>query len=75
MPEHTSNRIGRNEFGTPISMHTCRSCGEPFTVCPPRDDEEWGGCCLAETCGSYDLTRDADLLWEHLPIERSSEAA
>jgi hypothetical protein len=55
-------RISANEYGTPVSVHTCRSCGQEFTVCPPVDNEEWGGACLGETCASYDLRRDANLL-------------
>lgn len=47
-----------NEYGTPVSVHTCPDCGTEFTVCPPTD-ESWGGC-LAKTCPSYDPARDAD---------------
>ena len=61
-------RMGRNEFGTIVSVHTCDACGEDFTVCPPKigegGDEEWGGCCLAERCPSYDPARDADRFFD-----------
>ena len=51
-----------NEFGTPVSVHTCEDCGSEFTVCPPADDN-WGGC-QVENCRSYDFNRDADRLFD-----------
>ena len=51
-----------NEHGTPISVHRCHSCGAEFTVCPPAD-ENWGGCQSLD-CESYELSRDADILFE-----------
>ena len=52
-----------NEFGSPVSVFTCESCGDVFTVCPvvPEDTrDQWTGC-QAELCDSYDPSRDADL--------------
>lgn len=60
--------LGVNEFGTPVSRHLCDSCGRPFSVCPPVEEDSWGGCCLAEGCASYDLTRDIDLVWDHVDV-------
>ena len=55
---------GLNEFGTRISQHLCDTCGKPFTLCPPCDDDEGGGNCLMEACDSYDITRDIDRVWD-----------
>ncbi len=54
-------REGKNEFGSPISVHKCSDCGEEFTVCPPAADN-WGGC-LSQECESYDPGRDVDGLF------------
>lgn len=52
--------ISVNDFGTPVSLHTCEACGREFTVCPAREnDVDWGGC-LARECPSYDPARDVD---------------
>ena len=63
-----------NDYGRRVSEHRCDRCGNPFTVCPPLDgvegDAKWGGCCLMERCASYDLSRDIDLIWDHVDIER-----
>ena len=65
-------RFRSNEYGTSVSEHCCDDCGGVFTLCPAKGgadgDAEWGGCCLAETCGSYDIGRDIDLLWDHTLI-------
>ena len=69
-------RMTFNDYGTPVSQHRCDSCGDVFTVCPgPEEgesgeefDKRFGGCCLAETCGSYSLPRDVDLFFDYLPI-------
>lgn len=57
-----------NEYGTPVSAHVCQTCGAEFTVCPPVDDGRpgWDNC-LAPECPSYDVTRDADLMFEIEP--------
>jgi hypothetical protein len=58
----------RNEYGVEVSVHVCTSCGDTFTVCPPRDGEPgWDGC-LALGCPSYDVERDADLMFEVEPV-------
>ena len=61
--------ITLNEYGTKVSEHRCVACGSYFTVCPMVDsnNDGWNGC-LAETCASYDITRDIDLLWDHVDI-------
>jgi len=57
-----------NEYGTPISIHICETCGQEFTVCPllPDDAKGWENC-MAETCASYDPKRDADKLFNEQP--------
>lgn len=64
---------GINEYGTAVSRFVCDTCGEEFTVCPAVTEEAWGGSCLAEGCGSYDLRRDIDLLWDHVEIVRAGQ--
>jgi hypothetical protein len=58
-------RLDVNEYGTPVSIHACWSCGQEFTVCPAREPsaEGWDDC-LAPECPSYDQGRDADLLFD-----------
>lgn len=51
-------RLSKNEFGSPVSVHTCKACGDEFTVCPPASSD-WDGC-LAPVCDSYDPDRDVD---------------
>lgn len=54
---------GVNEYGTPVSLFTCAWCGDDFSICPAADEErrsDWDGC-LAESCESYNPSRDADL--------------
>lgn len=63
---------GVNEHGTPVSLHTCDSCGHEFSVCPavPEDArDQWDGC-MQEDCESYEPTRDADLYFGLGMIER-----
>lgn len=57
-------RIGEshNEYGTTVSVHLCFGCGAEFVVCPPAGDR-WGGC-LAESCPTYDSSRDIDKHWD-----------
>ena len=61
-----------NEFGTPVSTHVCDTCGEPFTLCPAQGEDKpgWENC-LAETCPSYDLSRDIDLAWDYSDIRKT----
>lgn len=49
-----------NEYGTPVSHHTCDTCGQDFTICPA--DKNWSNC-LAENCASYDPHLDLDILY------------
>jgi len=53
-------RLGVNEYGTPVSIHVCSSCGDEFTVCPPAGPN-FGEGCLAPLCPSY-IERDVDYL-------------
>ncbi len=72
-PKDTDDRIAkvlssggtltRNEYGTVVSVHTCRTCGQPFTVCPPTVEETFGSDCLDPTCPSYDPARDAEVFF------------
>lgn len=55
--------LGVNEYGTPVSVHTCPDCGGGFTVCPPAGPQ-FGAGCLGEGCPSYDPARDIDLFWD-----------
>ena len=55
--------IDVNEYGTPVSVHTCTACGTRFTVCPPAGPH-FGNECLAEGCSSYDISRDIGLFWD-----------
>ena len=70
-------RLTVNEYGSAVSEHRCDACGTVFTLCPgypklsgEEADVKWGGCCLGEGCESYDLSRDIDLIWDHVDIER-----
>ena len=62
-PEVTG-RIGlaRNEYGTTVTVFVCSSCGFLFTVTGDIDPETFGTGCLAETCDSYDVERDVNLM-------------
>lgn len=64
-----TGRIGlaRNEYGTTVTVFVCSSCGYLFTVTGDIDPETWGTGCLAETCDSYDVERDVDLMFEIEP--------
>jgi hypothetical protein len=61
---------GINEFGTRISMHICDACGNFFTICPAKnqEDEGWNNC-LAPNCKSYDPNRDVDNMFDDPNIE------
>lgn len=56
--------VGLNEYGTPVSIHTCPMCGQEFTVCPPVVEEEFGAYCMAVECASYDSSRDAEKFFD-----------
>ena len=73
MAEHSAEKdahLSTNEYGTPITVATCASCGHEFSVCPaiPLDDFErrWGYGCLGDHCASYDIARDIDMFFEPL---------
>lgn len=53
--------MSKNEYGTPVSVHICDTCGVEFTVCPAADDNKkgWENCLIPE-CDSYDEKRDID---------------
>ena len=52
-----------NKYGTPIGIFICEVCGKEFTVCPlPKNPDNWKGC-LAPACASYDINRDAEVLF------------
>jgi hypothetical protein len=56
-----------NEYGTPVSVLRCASCGAVVSICPLiKDPDAWGDGCLADTCASYDIERDMDLFFEPL---------
>jgi hypothetical protein len=56
-----------NQYGTPVSVLRCASCGTVVSVCPLIEDQEaWGDGCLAEGCPSYDMNRDMDIFFEPL---------
>lgn len=55
-----------NDYGTPVSVHVCETCGNSFTLCPLVTDKEstkWPDC-LAQECESYDEDRDVDKLFD-----------
>lgn len=56
-----------NEYGTPISLHRCNVCGQEFTLCPAREEDDTcgdpGGPNGEGRCASYDPSRDVDLLF------------
>lgn len=58
-----STGLALNEHGTVVSTHMCLVCEKPFTVCPPFEGEDHGGC-LDVTCESYDAARDVDRCFE-----------
>lgn len=53
-----------NEYGTRVLLRRCKTCGARFTVVPvPENPADWEHC-MAETCASYDETRDATKLFD-----------
>lgn len=55
-----------NEYGTPVTVLRCESCGAEFSVCPAVLDinlDNWKGC-LALECESYSEGRDVDKMIE-----------
>lgn len=58
--------MSKNEYGTPVSVHICDTCGTQFTVCPAILNEKIGWeNCLGIGCKSYDKNRDADRLFDN----------
>ena len=52
-----------NEYGTPVNLYLCDTCGSSYTVCPaPDSDDNWKSC-LSVECASYDPSRDVDWLF------------
>ena len=54
-----------NEYGTLVSVHTCNTCANEYTVCPAVDlpEQDNGGLysnCMSEDCASYDPVHDLD---------------
>lgn len=59
-----------NEYGTPVGVYECETCGTEFTVCPdPKKTEGWENC-LAKSCDSYDPSRDADRFFAEGKVEK-----
>lgn len=56
---------GFNEYGTPMSLHVCDTCGCEFSVIPAIADgvPGWENC-LGTECDSYDPNRDADKFFD-----------
>jgi len=52
-----------NVHGTTITAMVCVSCGRLFTVTGEHTSDSWGSGCLDVTCDSYDVNRDADLMF------------
>jgi hypothetical protein len=48
-----------NEYGRPVSVHVCQTCGHTFTVCPPADGPRTD--CTGDDCPSYDPSLDASI--------------
>jgi hypothetical protein len=67
-PEVTG-RIGlaENDYGVTVTVFVCSSCGSVFTVTGDIDPDSWGTGCLAETCDSYDVSRDVGLMFDIEP--------
>lgn len=59
---------GVNDRGTPVTIFTCVACGHAVSVCPaiPLEDFDrlWGYECTGDNCPSYDVLRDASILFE-----------
>lgn len=53
------------QHGTRVSVIRCSECQAVVTVCPAVT-EAWGTGCLADTCPSYDLSRDVDIFFDAL---------
>lgn len=53
----------KNEYGTPVSKHTCDVCGYKFTVCPARPAYENTPCQMT-WCASYSAATDVDKMFE-----------
>ena len=65
---------GLNDYGTPISVHECATCKNVFTVCSAKapEDEGWDGC-MALNCGTYNRSRDANILFAQSKVRRRGE--
>ncbi len=65
MSDTSKIRDDVNEYGTPVSVHKCQTCGVEFTLCPaiPDDKADQWPDCLADGCPSYDPERDMDVVF------------
>ena len=63
-----------NEYGTPISVFKCDTCGDTYTLCPaiPENKRDQWQNCMADICPSYDPNRDV-LMLVHLGAELNVE--
>ena len=64
-----SQRTKLNRYGVPVMAFRCRTCGQPFTICPAPAKEKlklWENC-LEIDCASYDESRDADKHFKDAP--------
>ena len=59
--------MGTNEYGTPVTVFVCQECGSVFSVTGEHTTESWGAFCLADECDSYDVERDAGLMFDIEP--------
>lgn len=63
-----------NEYGTPVSVMECETCGMEFTVCPSVSDPSKWPDCTAPECASYDESRDIDIMFgDRSGLEKNRE--
>lgn len=58
--------VSVNDYGTPVSVLRCATCGSVVSLCPMTTPERWGNDCLGENCESYDVERDMDIFFDPL---------
>jgi hypothetical protein len=63
-------KVGTNDYGMPVSVHTCEVCGHEFTCCPPSPTET---VCLSIECPSYDPARDVDRMFFGDEVDRQED--
>ena len=71
-----AGKIGEstNQYGTAVSVHVCEACHLIFTVCPTATDKKFGKGCMTPGCATYDVHRDADLMFGIEPWRIKREA-